>query len=230
MPTPCPAGATSSPEALGGRSPLSPRGLKPVSAQSTMGLSCSSRDSPGLAEKVFPERPRATWRERRGSVGQAGREQPGCSLGHPRACQGHAARSPPHRTPPAQWQLLDSCTGCAPPDSASRQQMGRRQKRCPWVCSTITVWLGIRSTGCSVPAQMAKGIQRPPRTPPARVTLPCDAATHQSPEGAWPRAFWSSEALRQQQQDLAPWLQLAAVPAKGGLLQTSAHSTPADGQ
>lgn len=62
-PSPCLAHGTTSPEALGGRSPLKPRGLKPVSAQSIMGFSCSSRDSPGAVENVFPDRLRATYQE-----------------------------------------------------------------------------------------------------------------------------------------------------------------------
>lgn len=58
--SPQPADTTISPEPLGGCSPLSPRGLKPVTAQSIMGFSCSSSDSLGPVVNVFPDRLRAT--------------------------------------------------------------------------------------------------------------------------------------------------------------------------
>lgn len=56
--------ASFKPEVVGGCKPLSPKGLKPPMAQSTMGFSLSSRESPAALEKVLPARLLATWPER----------------------------------------------------------------------------------------------------------------------------------------------------------------------
>lgn len=129
---------------------MRPRGLKPVSAQSIMGFSCSSRDSPGVAANVFPDRLRATCRDRRGE-GDTVTE-----------CQGD--RSPPlpvHGAglAPARQQLPDSCAGCAVATLAPseiKQRKGTRSARRlvelqpgAW----LIPWMGIRPPGLSVPAR-----------------------------------------------------------------------------